>query len=58
MCTDLISIIFMISKYRKDAGERYKKDSTGGKNYSQLKTRQGAQSVELFKIKLIYDLIA
>ena len=48
----------MIPKYRKDEGERYKKDLTGGKNYSQLKTRQGAQSVELFKIKLIYDLIA
>jgi len=40
MCTALISIIIItILKYRKDAGERYKKDSTDGKNYSQLKTR-------------------
>lgn len=49
----------MISKYRKEARirKRYKKDSAGGKNYCHLKTRKGAQSVELLKIKLIYDLI-
>lgn len=40
MCTALISIIFMILKYRKDAGERYKTDSAGGKNCKQLKIRE------------------